>query len=245
MTTTLYSPWHPVPYLRMGGSLLSTGWTLAVAKGRLGSLSHLQGWSSRVLSCLRIQVTLASPMPTGGQLWVSNHLSWVDPLIFLSLRPSRVMAKAELADWPVIGGGARRIGLRFVKRESLFSRARALRTLCGDLKAGEPFLVFPEGTTTHGDHLAPLYTGSLRMAYRNGVKVLPLRLASADAHYPWVGDDPLVPHLLTLAWKRLTRVSVHPGVVMDPTRFADEAAWMRAIQAQLETPAPGEEVREH
>ena len=234
MTATVYGPWHPVPFLRMGGSLLSTGWTLALAKGRLGSLPLLQLWSARVMASMGIQVTLATPLPAGGQLWVANHLSWVDPLVLMSLRPSRVMAKAEVADWPVIGGGARRIGLRFVKRECLFSRARALRTLQGDLKAGEAFLVFPEGTTTHGDQLAPLYEGSLRLAYRRGVQVLPLRLASEDEHYPWVGDDPLFPHLLTLAWKRSTRVSVHPGPVLDPRQFPDEQAWMRAIRSHLE-----------
>jgi 1-acyl-sn-glycerol-3-phosphate acyltransferase len=245
LTSAVYSPWHPVPYLKMGGSLLSTGWILGLAKGRMGSRTALQGWALRVLSCLRIQVTLAEPMPSGGQLWVSNHLSWVDPLIYMSLRPSRAMAKAELADWPVLGGGARRIGLRFVQRECLFSRAKALRTLRADLKAGEAFLVFPEGTTTHGDRLAPLYEGSLRMAYRTGVAVLPLRLASDDAHYPWVGDDPLLPHLLALAWKRRTRVSVHPGRVLNPAQFPNEEGWMRAIRAQLEPPPAHEESCEH
>lgn len=245
MTATVYAPWHPVPFLRMGGSLLSTCATLALAKGHLGSLPLLQLWSSQVMSCLRIRMTLASPLPAGGQLWVANHLSWVDPLLLMSLRPCRVMAKAEVGDWPVIGGGARRIGLRFVKRECLFSRARALRALQGDLKAGEAFLVFPEGTTTHGDRLAPLYEGSLRLAYRRGVPVLPLRLASEDAHYPWVGDDPLLPHLLTLAWKRSTRVSVHPGPVLEPAHFPDEAAWMHAIRTHLEPPALREEARAH
>ena len=245
MTTTIYSPWHPLPYLCMGGSLLSTGWTIARAKSRPGSMSALQHWASHVLSCLRIQVTLTRPMPVDGQLWVSNHLSWVDPLIYLSLRPSRVMAKAEVADWPVIGRGARRIGLRFVQRECMFSRARALRALRGDLQAGEGFLVFPEGTTTAGRQLAPLYEGSLRMAYRTGVAILPLRLASEDAHYPWVGDDPLLPHILTIARKRRTRVSVDPGEVMRPLHYPSEESWLRAIRFQLENPAFREEPSEH
>ena len=245
MKTSVYGSFHPMPYLGMGGSLLTTGCFLAMANSRLASLAGLQGWATRVLQCLRIRVTMASPMPMDGQLWVSNHLSWVDPLIYLSLRPSRVMAKAELANWPVLGGGARRIGLRFVKRECLFNRARALRALRGDLKAGEAFLVFPEGTTTHGDHLAPLYEGSLRMAYRNGVKVLPLRLATADLHYPWVGDAPLLPHLLTLAWMRRTDVCVHPGEVMHPNQFTSEEGWMSAIRTQLEIPDHREEPREH
>ena len=244
-TETVYAPFHPVPFLRMGLGFLSTGWILAALKARFCASPILQAWAGRMLSVLNIQVTYATPIPPGGQLWVSNHLSWVDPLVYLSLRPCRVMAKAEVADYPAIGSGARRIGLRFVKRENPFSRACALRTLLRDLKAGEAFLVFPEGTTTHGDHLAPLYEGSLRMAFRMGITVLPLRLASLDAQYPWVGDAPLFPHLKGLAWSRGTRVCVHPGEVLDPQRFQDEQAWLRSIRSHLETPEYQKDTREH
>jgi 1-acyl-sn-glycerol-3-phosphate acyltransferase len=222
----------------MGSSLVRTGWALAVAgRGRRpGAPGPLQSWAAGVLTTLNVQVELAGPIPAGGQLWVSNHLSWLDPLVYLSLRPSRVLAKAEVASYPAIGAGARRAGLRFVRRENLFSRAFALRMLRQDLRAGDSFLVFPEGTTTAGDRLAPFHEGGLRMAHRLGVRVLPLRLASADPHYPWVGDDELLPHLRTLAWTRRTRVSVHPGQVLDPRQIQDETEWVRWIRRQLETP---------
>lgn len=226
-----------MPLWRLGLSLLSTGWTLARVRGRASTQPAVQAWATRVLSALGIQVTLAAPIPAGGQLWVSNHLSWVDPLLYLSLRPCRVMAKAEVAGYPAIGAGACRIGLRFVKRESLFSRACALRWLLRDLKAGDDFLLFPEGTTTLGTQLAPLYEGSLRLAFRMGVKVLPLRLDSEDPNYPWVGDAQLFPHLKALAWSPGTRVSIHPGSVLDPREHADEATWLSSIRAHLETPA--------
>jgi 1-acyl-sn-glycerol-3-phosphate acyltransferase len=227
----------------MGNCLARTGWALAVAgrgparrrpAGAGTDLALLQGWATAVLSGLDVRVRLAAPVPSGGQLWVSNHLSWIDPLVYLSLRPSRVLAKAEVAGYPGIGSGARRAGLRFVRRENLFSRAFALRHLRRDLQAGEGFLVFPEGTTTDGGELAPFYSGALRMAHRLGVTVLPLRLASADPHYPWVGDAELLPHLTNLAWTRHTEVSVHPGQVLDPAHYPDEARWIAAIRRQLE-----------
>jgi len=231
-----YPACHPVPLWRMTRSLAATGWALAFT-GRRGGRRSIQAWAGQVLAALNVQVALAGPIPAGGQLWVSNHLSWLDPLVYLSLRPSRVLAKREVADYPGIGAGARRIGLRFVRRENLFSRAFALGALRRDLQAGEAFLVFPEGTTTLGDQLAPFYLGSLRMAYRLGVKVLPLRLASADAQYPWVGDAELLPHLKALAWSRHTRVSIHPGQVLDPRHCPDETGWIRAIRSQLERPS--------
>jgi 1-acyl-sn-glycerol-3-phosphate acyltransferase len=231
-----YPVLHPLPFLRLGLSLGSTFWTLATAGGTHGSHRALQSWARRVLDALGVQVEVAAPIQPGGQLWVSNHLSWLDPLVYLSLRPSRVLAKAEVAGYPGVGSGARRSGIRFVQRENLFCRASTLRTLARDLRAGDEVLVFPEGTTTHGSTLAPLHEGGLKMAYRLGVKVLPFRVASLDPQYPWVGDAELFPHLRAVARSRSTRVTVHPGDILDPARFSSEKAWLQAIRSQLETP---------
>ena len=147
------------------------------------------------------------------------------------------LAKAEVAGYPLIGQGATRIGLRFVDRADLFSRAAALRGMVRDLCAGEDFLLFPEGTTTAGEDLAPLHEGGLRMAHRLGVKLLPLRLASLDPQYPWTGDASLVPHLNRVAHSRDTRVSVLPGPVLDPAQWRDEDQWVEAIRGHLGRPA--------
>jgi 1-acyl-sn-glycerol-3-phosphate acyltransferase len=189
-------------------------------------------WARRILRRLGVEATLAAPVPEGGQLWVSNHLSWLDPVVYLSLRPSGALAKAEVAAYPVLGPGARKAGLRFVDRENLFSRAAALRNLRRDLQGGQSFLLFPEGTTTLGA-LAPLREGGLRMAYRLGISVLPFRLESQDPHYPWVGDESLLPHLQGLAKARRTRISVHPGTVLEPGAYATEAQFVEAIRGHL------------
>jgi 1-acyl-sn-glycerol-3-phosphate acyltransferase len=196
-----------------------------------------QVWAARVLAALHVQVALERPLPAGGQLWVSNHLSWLDPLVYLSLRPCRILAKAEVAGYPALGGGARRIGLRFVRRECPFSRAAALRTLGRDLAAGDAFLLFPEATTTAGDRLAPFQEGGLRWAYRRGITVLPLRLDCDDPGYPWLGDAELLPHLQDLARTRSTRVAIRPGPVLEPGGWRDEAGWLRAIHTHLERSA--------
>ena len=228
---------HPSPALRLAASLGGTLWTVGEVGRSRTPRTSAQAWARRTLRLLGIEARLAAPIPAGAQVWVSNHLSWVDPLIYLSLRPTSALAKVEVAAYPLIGLGARKIGLRFVDRDNLFSRAAALRAMVRDLNAGEDFLLFPEGTTTCGDRLAPLHEGGLRMAYRLGVKLLPLRLASEDAHYPWIGDDSLVPHLKRVAQCRNTRVTVLPGLVLDPAQWADEDLWVEAIRMHLATPA--------
>ena len=228
-----YPPFHPVPALRLAASLGGTAWAAGSVGLRRPPLASAHAWARRILRLMGVVTRMEAPIPGGAQVWVSNHLSWMDPLIYLSLRPAMALAKAEVAAYPLIGQGAARI-LRFVDRADPFSRAAALRGLVRDLQAGADFLIFPEGTTTCGDHLAPLYEGGLRMAYRMGVKLLPLRLATGAAHYPWVGDDSLVPHLARMARNRVTRVSIHPGTVLDPAVCADEELWVRTIRQHLQ-----------
>jgi 1-acyl-sn-glycerol-3-phosphate acyltransferase len=232
-----FPPFHPRPALRLAATLGGTLWTVGeLGRTRTPRLSAHR-WARLTLLRMGVKVRLLAPVPPGAQVWVSNHLSWLDPLIYLSLRPSMALAKAEVAGYPLIGQGASRIGLRFVDRDNLFSRAAALRAMVRDLNAGEDFLLFPEGTTTCGDQLAPLCEGGLRMAYRLGVKLLPLRLASADAHYPWIGDDSLVPHLQRVARSRNTQVTILPGPMLDPAQCPDENLWVEAIRSHLATPA--------
>jgi 1-acyl-sn-glycerol-3-phosphate acyltransferase len=227
-----YPAFHPVPALRLAASFGGTVWAVGSVNLRRPALASAHVWARRMVKLLGVEPRLESPIPDGAQVWVSNHLSWLDPLIYLSLRPAMALAKAEVAAYPLIGQGAARI-VRFVDRADLFSRAAALRGIVKDLDAGEDFLLFPEGTTTCGDHLAPLYEGGLRMAYRMGVKLLPLRLATSAGHYPWIGDDSLVPHLKRMAQNRVTRVSIHPGSVLDPAVCADEELWVRTIRQHL------------
>jgi len=133
--------------------------------------------------------------------------------------------------------------LAYVARELPLSRAAAVVRLAADLRRGEELLLFPEGTTTEGDRLAPFYAGSLRAAYRLGIPVLPLRLSCSEAHYPWVGEMSLLPHLWSLARTPRILVRVHSGPVLRPSDFRLESDWLKAIRTHL-TPSPQEVVLE-
>ena len=221
------------PKFRLSAVLLETLWSMGRMAVSRRPHALLSPWCRRLLLRLGIETRLESPLPMGGQLWVANHLSWLDPMVLMALRPSGILAKAEVADYPVIGPGARRAGLRFVLREEPLSRAAALARLASDLRAGRDFLIFPEGTTTHGDRLATLYEGSLRLAHRLNVTVLPIHLASEDDHYPWTGQAELLPHLQRLCATPRTRVRVRSGPVLHPTDYPNEGAWIRQIRSHL------------
>lgn len=222
---------------------LALGTCRSVAGVALGGRREagLCAWARRSASALGLDIRVAKPLPEGGALVVANHLSWVDPLVVMTLRPSLPLAKADVKDYPLVGWMVRRAGIRFVRREEAGDRARALLQMRADLAQGRTILLFPEGTTTQGNGLAPLYRGGLGLAWRMGLPVLPLRLSSPDAAYPWVGDATLGPHLLGLLRAHVTRVVVEPGPRLDPANFPTLAAWLHAVEAALSpgaTPFP-------
>ncbi len=227
----LKGTWHPRTLWTWGNALGRTALILprlGRAKDPAQVLSH---WARQLLRALHVEVELATPIPDGAQIWVANHLSWLDPAVLMARRPMLTLAKAEVAGYPLLGRHARRAGLQFVDREAPLHRAVALLELVRQWRTGAPFLLFPEGTTTKGIGLAPLYEGGLRAAFRLGLPVLPLRLESPHAHYPWIGEAALPPHLHGLCRSEITRVSIHPGAIMAP--IGSEDAWLQRIRAHL------------
>jgi len=201
----------------------------------------VSAWSRRVLAALRIQVRVEGDLPGTAPLWTANHLSWLDPLVLLSLRPMGVLAKQEVSRYPFLGPAAVRAGLRFVGREDPLSRAVALVGLSQDLRRGRDLLIFPEGTTTRGQHLARVHPGGLLAAHRLGLRTLPLRLDCPSASYPWIGDEALLPHLRDVAASGAMTVTVTPGPALDPAALPDPFEWLETLRRHLaprQTPMP-------
>jgi len=234
-----WRPLHAVPVLRLGTLAASTAWAIVSLVLVHASTTRMHHWSHTVLRRLGVALEIHGRPQDGARLWVANHLSWLDPLVLMSLRPMGALAKREVATYPFIGRAARRLGLAFVDRTDPTSRAAALTRFAADLRRGEPMLLFPEGTTTRGQGLAPLQEGGLKAAYRCRIAVQTIQLSSADPWYPWTGDDTLLPHLLDLSRARSTRLRLAFGEVLEPRRFVHEEAWCQAIRRQLDPASRG------
>lgn len=223
----------PVPSFRLAGILGTTALTTAALPMAPDPRTMLHRWSRSVLQHLQVKLEIRGTIQHWPPLWVANHLSWLDPLVLFSLRPAGALAKREVVSYPGIGIAARRLGLAFVDRGDPASRAAAVARLAADLRRDQPMVLFPEGTTTRGQGLAPLYEGGLRVAYRCGTAVQVLRFSSEDDAYPWTGDDSLLPHLMKLVRSQATHVRLEGRDVLEPRHFPSEDAWIEAIRRQL------------
>ncbi len=125
--------------------------------------------------------------------YVANHLSWLDILSMAGACGTAFVAKAELAEAPVVGWLASLNRTVFVKREHRMGVAEQINALREALSDNWAVTVFPEGTTTDGQSLLPFKTSMLSVLEPPppGVMVQPVLLDYGDVaeEIGWIGDE--------------------------------------------------------
>lgn len=176
-------------------------------------LGHQQAWMDRLARALELPLEVYGEPPPVRALWVANHVSWLDVVVLGRLRALHFVAKDEVARWPLIGRLARASGTRFVDRHGRRGLRELIDDLVGQLEAGRPVALFPEGTTTAGDVVLRFRPLLFQAAVRAGVPVQPIALryreAGAQPVVPYLGDDTFAPHLVRVLRRPPQAVEVH------------------------------------
>lgn len=122
--------------------------------------------------------------PADGMLLVSNHQSFLDPvLVGMSMpRPLHFLARQSLFRFPGFRELIRALGAHPLQRGRM--DPAAIRTVLRLLRGGRWLLVFPEGTRTRDGSLGRFRPGSAELAARAGVPVLPVCIQGADRAWP-------------------------------------------------------------
>jgi len=141
----------------------------------------VRAWAGAQLRAFGIRVGVEGELPGagGGRLLVANHRSAIDIGVLLHVAGGTMMARHDLADWPLVGPGARAADTLFVDRDQAQSGALALRALQRRLAEGSTVTVFPEGTTYDGDEVRPFHRGAFVSAALARAEILPVGLAYA------------------------------------------------------------------
>lgn len=90
-------------------------------------------------------------------LRVSNHVSWLDIVVLYACGSCRFIAKAEIANFPLVGRIAKNANTLFLNRSSIKDAIRMSETVSKALTQGDCVAFFPEGTTSNGTGLLPLH----------------------------------------------------------------------------------------
>ena len=117
---------------------------------------------------------------SGGVVLYSNHVSYIDALVFAHYlfengRAPRFIGKEAVFKIPVVGWVLYKAEQIPVKRESN-SAAEALAAAIAALKMGHAIAIYPEGTLTRDPNLWPMTgkTGAIRLALAANVPLIPV-----------------------------------------------------------------------
>jgi 1-acyl-sn-glycerol-3-phosphate acyltransferase len=114
-------------------------------------------------------------LPEGQCVVVSNHVSYIDGVVFTAVLPPRFgfIIKREMNSVPLIGLFLRRIGSEFVERFNRHRGASDARRVLRNAVGGKSLVFFPEGTFTRTPGLLKFHSGAFITAARVGCPVVP------------------------------------------------------------------------
>ena len=170
-----------------------------------GGAIWIHGWCRRIVSVMGIKVTVTGRLPGSGAV-VSNHLSYLDILLYSATRPFIMVAKSEIKRWPLLGRLTAQAGTVYVDRGGGPPTYPAVnRAMAEAYQRGLPVLFFPEGTTTNGQEVLLFRRGLFHSVLNNGteLRTATLRLsisgdnggATVADDVCWWGDAYFGPHL--------------------------------------------------
>ena len=172
--------------------------------GRSLSAKERAGWlhdaARTILRRIGTEVIAEGEPPPHG-LIVSNHLSYMDVLVYASVLPCLFVSKREVQGWPVMGRLASMAGTIYVERARSADNRSAAGLMEQALAAQVPVILFPEGTSTDGGSLLPFRSPFFEPAIRTQAEVTAAAIGyecstAAESDLAYYGDDTFGPHLL-------------------------------------------------
>jgi 1-acyl-sn-glycerol-3-phosphate acyltransferase len=165
---------------------------------------------------------------------VSNHLSYLDILLYSSVQPFVMVAKTEVRGWPLLGWLTAQAGTVYVERGGGPKTYPGVnRAMAEAYRSGLPVLFFPEGTTTDGVAVLPFRRGLFHSVLDNGVPLRTVALrytlegdavnreATVGEDVCWWGEMGFTSHIFRLLGLRGLRAQLRFGeeVVERTDRF--------------------------
>jgi 1-acyl-sn-glycerol-3-phosphate acyltransferase len=149
-------------------------------KGLLYELGHVGVGLALSLAGIRYRVHGRERVPSNqAVVFCSNHESNVDPpVLFQALhRRLHILFKAELTQLPILGKVMVAGGFVPVEREKREASMASIEMAAASIRAGNSFLIFPEGTRSRTAELLPFKKGGFIMAIKAQAPIVPVAVS--------------------------------------------------------------------
>jgi len=208
--------------------------------GKLSEQTRIQvlhRWSRWTLPRMGIIIGVTgSPLSAG--LIASNHLSYLDILVYSAIAPCAFVSKLEVRAWPGVGWIATLAGTIYVDRSRPSETHTIQPEIQSALAGGLRLFLFPEGTSSDGSRVLRFHSSLFQPAVDLQAPVsaahiaysVPDGVAGTDACY-W-GTMTLVPHLINLMGKHSVTATIHFS--QNIFRFSDRKQAAQQMQQEVE-----------
>ena len=221
-------------YLALGipAAIVGVPWTLMT-----GDIGLLYRWSMRIVRIgtraagIRIDVQRRAPLdPSMRYIFLSNHISNLDPPVLLPLLPGRVSVfiKRSLTKLPVLGYGMKLGDFIPVDRDGRVESAKeSVEFAARVLASGVHVMSFVEGTRSRDGRLLPFKKGPFYLAMETGVPVVPVSI--------W-GTETMMRKGSMRLYPGVAHVTFHAPLF--PADFATREELMEAVRRAIKSGLP-------
>jgi len=208
-------------------------WTLIT--GRVDALYRSAMWIARAgvrIAGVRWKIIGDQQLnPPRNYIFMSNHVSNLDPPLLIPLLPHRVtiMVKKELFRIPVLGRAMRMADCVPIDRRNREAAISSVREAEEIIRRGHHMVLYPEGTRSRDGKLLPFKKGPFYMAMETGVPIVPITL---------LGTEKLLPKGKFFVTPGEVTVVFHPPI--DPKNFGDRDELVQAVRDAIASALPPE-----
>jgi 1-acyl-sn-glycerol-3-phosphate acyltransferase len=187
-------------------------------------------WNGVRLTGVRVKtIGLDTIDPARTYIFMSNHVSNLDPPITIPLIPKRtsVMVKKELFKFPILGRAMRMGSLVPVDRGNRDAGIESVKAAKEVVQQGLNMTIYIEGKRSFDGKLLPFKKGPFYLAMECGVPVVPITITGTHYVMP-KGRFAIRPGLVT--------VNFHPPI--EPKDFASRECLMEKVRAAIDSGLP-------
>lgn len=187
-------------------------------------------FAKSAMRILGIELTVeGEPYRGGACVYASNHRSWLDPFVHLSVVRANPVAKAEVAKLPIVAQGGRATGILFVNRGDKNSRRTVIDQMIATIRDGKSILIYPEGTTSTEPATKTFQRGAFTVAAGAECPVVPLAIVYPDPSYHWGDGESLWKNFVQVAGERRTRLKLGIGQPIPVENPESASAEVRSV----------------
>ncbi len=169
--------------------------------------------------------------PAGTYIFMSNHVSNLDPPILMPLIPRRtsVLVKKELWRVPILARALDLASLVPVERNNREAAIQSIKRAGEVMRQGVNMMVYPEGTRSTDGRLHAFKKGPFHLAAETGFPIVPVTM---------LGTFEMMPKGKFAATGGTATVVFHPP--MDPKNFTSREELMEAVATAIRSALPSE-----